>query len=644
MRRIAILLALGLAWASPLSAATYTLDAINGSDTTGDGSDAAPWASMAKAFTVVAPGDTVLLRPGNYGAVTFKQGNGLGSADGHVTYRADPDTTTPRPASWYEDGLDRPDPADPDGKVVFTNITFDHYSLDKNATTKTGTPEGHYVTLDGLNVVGNNINIVSYVSHVTIRNCNVFGKWGDYSSQITNYGFNLYRSYYWGSNYRHILIEDCYATRCRGGVILLGNFHDITVRGCHFHHVSGSVIRLMGSLEQVTLEGNHAHRQIPVADTVKHTQTVVTPGTPAHTTFTVSGDVSFLDHVSVIDADTGTEELRKPVSFDHTTYQVVLDEPLSFDVDPGDTVKFWDDTHGSGVSVRAGNFTLRGNRIHDCGGTRGIYLYTPGDNGYSNIVVENNLFYDTLNQYTTDFNGGLGNHCIIRNNTFVGRKHRNYDGNGDAYLLYGFGLGGAGAAPNADPSTIVVANNLIVGTGSAPAGAIVKNNIVYAGGGFEEDAFGDNAYNIVYYQGEPVGSEPQPFHGSGAYFVGGPLFDDLAFTTQHGENFNDAFRLAEGARATFWGDPALATATDMVGTPRDPATPSVGCYEYAPVTVVPGDADGDGDVDLDDFAILKTHFGTPSGATRDQGDFDGDGDVDLDDFVILKTHFGTTTG
>ncbi len=56
--------------------------------------------------------------------------------------------------------------------------------------------------------------------------------------------------------------------------------------------------------------------------------------------------------------------------------------------------------------------------------------------------------------------------------------------------------------------------------------------------------------------------------------------------------------------------------------------------------VVPGDADGDGDVDLDDFVILKNQFGTTSGATYAQGDFDGDGDVDLDDFVVLKQNFG----
>ena len=57
---------------------------------------------------------------------------------------------------------------------------------------------------------------------------------------------------------------------------------------------------------------------------------------------------------------------------------------------------------------------------------------------------------------------------------------------------------------------------------------------------------------------------------------------------------------------------------------------------------LPGDADGDGDVDLDDFAILKSNFGMSSGATWEKGDFDGEGDVDLDDFVILKYNFGAT--
>jgi hypothetical protein len=57
------------------------------------------------------------------------------------------------------------------------------------------------------------------------------------------------------------------------------------------------------------------------------------------------------------------------------------------------------------------------------------------------------------------------------------------------------------------------------------------------------------------------------------------------------------------------------------------------------VTALPGDADFDGDVDLDDFARLKAHFGSV-GATAAEGDFSGDGRIDLNDFALLKSNFG----
>ena len=59
-----------------------------------------------------------------------------------------------------------------------------------------------------------------------------------------------------------------------------------------------------------------------------------------------------------------------------------------------------------------------------------------------------------------------------------------------------------------------------------------------------------------------------------------------------------------------------------------------------PAFALPGDANHDGTVNLDDFMILKQNFGTTAEATWETGDFDGDGDVSLDDFVILKTNFG----
>lgn len=56
---------------------------------------------------------------------------------------------------------------------------------------------------------------------------------------------------------------------------------------------------------------------------------------------------------------------------------------------------------------------------------------------------------------------------------------------------------------------------------------------------------------------------------------------------------------------------------------------------------IPGDANFDGAVDLFDFNVVKTHFG--SGVWRTEGDFNDDDAVDLVDFNLLKEHFGETT-
>lgn len=54
---------------------------------------------------------------------------------------------------------------------------------------------------------------------------------------------------------------------------------------------------------------------------------------------------------------------------------------------------------------------------------------------------------------------------------------------------------------------------------------------------------------------------------------------------------------------------------------------------------IPGDANFDEKVDLEDFNILKENFGT--GIWPEQGDANVDGKVDLADFALLKANFGT---
>jgi hypothetical protein len=55
-----------------------------------------------------------------------------------------------------------------------------------------------------------------------------------------------------------------------------------------------------------------------------------------------------------------------------------------------------------------------------------------------------------------------------------------------------------------------------------------------------------------------------------------------------------------------------------------------------------GDANLDGKIDLNDFGLLKSNFG--SGQRLSQGNMNGDGTIDLNDFGILKTNFGRNDG
>jgi probable HAF family extracellular repeat protein len=54
---------------------------------------------------------------------------------------------------------------------------------------------------------------------------------------------------------------------------------------------------------------------------------------------------------------------------------------------------------------------------------------------------------------------------------------------------------------------------------------------------------------------------------------------------------------------------------------------------------LPGDANGDGAVDVNDLTIVLSHFGQ-TGTTWSQGEFTGDGTVDVNDLTIVLAHFG----
>jgi hypothetical protein len=62
---------------------------------------------------------------------------------------------------------------------------------------------------------------------------------------------------------------------------------------------------------------------------------------------------------------------------------------------------------------------------------------------------------------------------------------------------------------------------------------------------------------------------------------------------------------------------------------------------------LPGDANRDGKVDIEDLTILLAHYGlsgSPRDVTYSEGDFNGDGKVDIGDLTILLAHYGDSIG
>ena len=56
---------------------------------------------------------------------------------------------------------------------------------------------------------------------------------------------------------------------------------------------------------------------------------------------------------------------------------------------------------------------------------------------------------------------------------------------------------------------------------------------------------------------------------------------------------------------------------------------------------LPGDANLDGTVDINDLTIVLSHFGQSVGAYGwSSGDFTGDGVVDINDLTIVLSNFG----
>lgn len=213
---------------------TYHVDATGGNDTTGDGSAAAPFASIAQVNTVVTSGDTVLLHAGDYGdiqlAFTTNPYDTVDALENRpplytdwVTYKAAPgeehlahlgrleignrlypngyDTKYPRDSEYASDG-----PLNPtlrDFRIRIENLT-----IDDGITIQ----DGRFVHIKN--------NIVNRVGPITsATDCTVY---------FNNTGIEM--------GGRYIIIEGNEVTQTAHGIH--GGAHDVIIRNNTVHDIT----------------------------------------------------------------------------------------------------------------------------------------------------------------------------------------------------------------------------------------------------------------------------------------------------------------------------------------------------------------------------------------------------------------------
>ncbi len=541
---------------APASAATYYVDATHGDDSN-PGTAQQPWKSMGKAQGMVAAGDMVRIRSGSYGSLGFGSTSPCGSSwNAPITYVADTEQTP-----------------------TFSNITV------------SGGARSWYLVFDGLTVstgisYGANAITLKDASAVRIVNCRITGGYVKYKhAGIPGYGVRLLSDT--TDYYQDVIVNRCEITGFTKGIGLGGYAGTgVVFSNNTIHNMGGSGILLNASGTRegktVVVSGNHIYDQNPCIIRMNiygqksgdfQVDEVVTQAQTGATGTVVSQSSEYIQikPTSVAAFATGSGKTITGQNSGKT-----LASPTQFEYVEGE--------HGSGLEIRTRNLAIRNNIIHDYGNTRGMRCY-PGhydgqdgmpSGGYSNMLFENNLVYDTKNSNAVECPES-GENFVFRNNTIIGQ---NRGRTGAYYYEAAFYVS---SISGSDGSSMTIANNILVGiTGTPPAHATVKGNVMYTIGDWQTGWKSATEYpgNIIV-KTDGGSSRPSYFEGAGNFFVGSALFDQYSYTfpndSTHGKNLNTAYGLTAGAGAVGFANAQYAPATDLNGNPRT-APHDAGCY------------------------------------------------------------------
>jgi hypothetical protein len=150
--------------------------------------------------------------------------------------------------------------------------------------------------------------------------------------------------------------------------------------------------------------------------------------------------------------------------------------------------------HGSIIGICNPHTVVRNNFLHDGGGTSGINFYEDGSPILSNILIENNVLYNTTNSVAMVLES-VGTNVTIRNNTICGKKR---DELGED-LMYNYSFYFGSLYPGFDGSGINIYNNIFVGAVTIippTTNMLIDNNIAYYSAG--EDV--DTVHSIIAYE------------------------------------------------------------------------------------------------------------------------------------------------
>lgn len=223
---IALRLLFAIVATSPLHAATYHVDAVNGNDSSGDGSSGSPYASLTPVMSQLSGGDTVMLYSGNYGSIEYiSQSSDI--FNDWVTFQA---------AEGHTPEIDE----------VLLHST-------NSGTNFIGSFDA-YIRIVGCDIIGaNRDNAVALVGarYVEIEDCRleVHGPWVGSEANVAKTGF--YARYT-----SHVTVKNCEITRTGIGVAAQG--YNVNILDNHIYDITHDGIRATG-LEDSLVAGNYIH-------------------------------------------------------------------------------------------------------------------------------------------------------------------------------------------------------------------------------------------------------------------------------------------------------------------------------------------------------------------------------------------------